>query len=156
MRKKAMSTFNRRHFFLFGGAGLALAACGQGAGAAAPKITLSKAWMRPPPGRRDTSAAYLTIVNDGGADTLLSVSSPMADEVQMHISEMKDDMMRMREEETVPIPAHGTVIYKPGGRHLMVFGVHEGGKAGDKFTLTLTFKRAGVMTIEGVVGNGPA
>jgi len=151
-----MSMLNRRHVLGLAGAGLALAACGQRADMATPKITLSKAWMRPPPGRRDTSAAYLIIQNEGGADTLVSVSSPLADEVQMHISEMKDDVMSMRREESVPIPAHGTVTYAPGGRHLMVFGIHDGVKAGDKLTLTLTFKRAGTMTVEGVVGSGPA
>jgi len=151
-----MIKLNRRHVLALAGAGMALTACGQGAKTTAPKITLSKAWMRLPPGSRDTSAAYLIIENDGGADTLVSVSSPLADEVQMHISEMKDDVMSMRREEVVPIPAHGTVIYKPGGRHLMVFGIHEGVKTGDKLTLTLTFERAGTMTVEGVVGSGPA
>lgn len=146
----------RRHLLALTGAGLALAACGQGADTAAPKITLQSAWMRPPPGRRGTSAAYLIIQNDGGADVLLSVSTPLADEVQMHISEMKDDMMSMRREDTVAIPAHDTVTYTPGGRHLMVFGIHDGVKAGDKLTLTLTFKRAGVITVEGVVGSGPS
>ncbi|PHS29409.1 MAG: hypothetical protein COA85_00705 [Robiginitomaculum sp.] len=151
-----MIILNRRHLLSLAGASMALASCGQGAETSAPKITLKSAWMRPPPGSRDTSAAYLVIQNEGGADTLLSASSPLADEVQMHISEMKDDVMSMRREDAVAIPAHGTVTYTPGGRHLMVFGIQDGVKAGDKLTLTLTFKRAGVITVEGVVGSGPS
>ena len=151
-----MTLLNRRHFLLLGTTMLALAACGPAADTAPPKITVEKAWMRVPPGGRDVSSAYLVIVNEGGADTLVSVSSPMADDVQMHISEMRDDVMSMREEETVPIPAHGTVNYQPGGRHLMVFGVREGLKAGDEVPLTLTFERAGKVTVIAIMGNGPA
>jgi copper(I)-binding protein len=151
-----MTLLNRRHFLLFGTATLALAACGPAADMAPPKITVKKAWMRVPPGGRDVSAAYLVIVNEGGADTLVSVSSPMADDVQMHISEMSDDVMSMREESTVPIPAKDTLNYQPGGRHLMVFGVREGLKAGDEVPFILTFLHAGEITVTAIMGNGPA
>ncbi|PHS24048.1 MAG: hypothetical protein COA84_10095 [Robiginitomaculum sp.] len=151
-----MSTITRRRAILAIGSVLALAACGKAADTAPPEITVKNAWMRVPPGGRDTSAAYLVIRNDGGTDTLLSVSSPMADDVQMHISEMSDDVMRMREESTVPIPANSIINYQPGGRHLMVFGVRDGLKVGDEVSLTLTFERAGKITVTAIIGNGPA
>ncbi len=151
-----MSIITRRRAILALGGALALtAACTSGRPDADPQITVTAAWMRVPPNGRDTSAAYLMIRNDGGADTLLSVSSPMADDVQMHISEMNGDMMSMREEDSVAIPAHDTMAYQPGGRHLMVFGVREGLKAGDEVPLTLTFARAGKVSVIAIMGNGP-
>jgi copper(I)-binding protein len=151
-----MSTITRRRAILAISSVLALAACGKAADTAPSKITVKSAWMRVPPGGRDVSAAYLVIRNDGGADTLMSVSSPMADDVQMHISEMSDDVMSMREESTVPIPANSTINYQPGGRHLMVFGVREGLKAGDEVPFILTFLHAGKITVTAIMGNGPA
>lgn len=150
-----MMALSRRRALVFIVAGPALVACGPNNNEAAPKIALKSAWMRPPPGGRDRSAAYLVIINDGGADTLLSVSSPMADDVQMHISETKDGISRMRREPSVPIAAHSKVTFAPTGRHLMMLGVKNGLGTGDEIPLTLVFRRAGSITITAIVGNGP-
>ncbi len=154
-----MAKQSRRVFFGLGVmlmAAFVLGGCGQKEAVnAAPKITITKAWMRIPPGGRDISAAYLVITNEGGADTLLSVSSPLADDVQMHISKREDGMMSMEHEETVPIAAHAKTIYAPGGRHLMVFGVDAGLKAGDMVPFTLTFARAGKITTQALATNTP-
>ncbi len=125
---------------------LALAGCGQSADEPASKIVIFNAWMRLPPGGRDISAAYLVIHNNGGADTLLSASSPMADDVQMHIHEVDGEVMRMRHEDSVAIPANSSVDYKPGGRHLMMFGVPDDLRAGDEILLTLVFERGGEIS----------
>ena len=142
----------RRTLLGLGAALLALAACTGADSGAAPRITLEKAWVRPPAGGRTIGAAYLTIRNDGGADTLTGASSPLAQSVQMHISKMDGDMMTMREEDKVPVPAHGQLAYAPGGRHLMMFGLKAGLKAGDKVPLTLHFARSGDISTIATVG----
>lgn len=134
---------------------IALSSCADPSTQSAPKITLKNAWMRPPANGRDISAAYLEIHNAGGADTLLSVSSPMAGEVQMHIHEADGDVMRMREEDSVVIPAHNKVIYQPMGRHLMVFGLSDNVQTGDQIPLTLAFARLGTITVNATIGLGP-
>ncbi len=146
----------RRTLLGLGAGMLALAACSGAGTGAAPKITLEDAWVRPPAGGRDIGAAYLTIRNDGGTDTLLGASSPLADHVQMHISKMENDMMTMREEQSVDVPAHASIAYAPGGRHLMMFGVKAGLKRGDKVPLTLHFARSGDVSTIATVGVPPA
>lgn len=143
---------SRRLFLALGAAALGLAACSGGAKNAPPKITLENAWVRPPAGGRDIGAAYLTIRNNGGPDRLVGASSPLAKKMQMHISKMDGDMMTMREEKSVDLPAHFTLIYLPGGRHLMMFGVKAGLKVGDKVPLTLHFERAGDISTIAQVG----
>lgn len=150
-----MST--RRTLLGLGAAALALAACSGAGTGAAPEISIENAWVRPPAGGRDIGAAYLVIHNTGGQDTLLGASSPLADHMQMHISKMDGDMMTMREEKSLVIPAHFTITYAPGGRHLMMFGVKSGLKAGDKVPLTLHFERFGdISTIATVGGAAPS
>jgi periplasmic copper chaperone A len=150
-----MAAFTRRTLLAVSASTLALAACGQTKEDVASIITLKDAFMRPPPNGRDMSAAYLTIQNTGGADTLLSVASPMAEDVQMHNSVMEDAVMRMRREDKVDIAAHSITAFQPGGRHLMVFGLKDGLKTGDEIPFVLNFKKAGNITVMAKVGNGP-
>jgi periplasmic copper chaperone A len=150
-----MATLTRRSLLVLSGSTLIVSACGQAKEESAPQITLKDAFMRPPPNGRDMSAAYLTILNTGDTDTLLSVASPMASDVQMHNSVMEDAVMRMRREDKVMIAAHDTTAFQPGGRHLMVFGLKDGMKTGDEIPFVLNFKKAGTITVMAKVGNGP-
>jgi copper(I)-binding protein len=47
----------------------------------------------------------------------------------------------------VTIPAKGEVAFKPGGAHLMVFGLKKPAEAGTTMPMTLTFERAGKVTV---------
>jgi len=46
------------------------------------------------------------------------------------------------------IPAGGKVEVKPGGYHLMFVGLKRQPKQGEKFSATLTFEKAGSVTVE--------
>jgi len=41
------------------------------------------------------------------------------------------------------VPAKGVLELKPGGLHIMVFKLPNGGAAGDEFTLRLKFEKSG-------------
>ena len=49
------------------------------------------------------------------------------------------------------MPARGQVSFKPGGLHVMLIGLRQELKPGDKFAVTLRFEKAGDRTIEAVV-----
>lgn len=100
-------------------------------------------------GRSTTSAAYLTIRNDGGeTDRLLEASSPAADRVGLHVSLMEGGTMRMRPVDRLDIPPGETVAMTPGaGLHLMMEGLHEPLREGASVPLTLTFERAGAVQV---------
>lgn len=91
---------------------------------------------------------FLTLKNSGGtADKLLKASSPAAENVELH-THMKDgDAMRMRPVESIPVPANGQTALEPGGYHLMLIGLKQALKEGASIPLTLTFEKAGAVTV---------
>jgi len=109
---------------LIGGLGLLLpGGCGLDSATSAT-VTISDARIRTPAPGQDKTAAYFDIHN--GTDTaitLVGAASPMARAVEMHQIVRDGDMVRMRRQTVVVVPAGETVRFAPGGLHLMVFGV---------------------------------
>lgn len=96
------------------------------------------------------SAAYLIIENTGNAaDRLLRVATDAAETVEIHTTQMEDNVMRMRPlPDGLEIPAGGQVILEPGGYHLMLMGLQHDLVAGERLPLTLTFASGKQLTIE--------
>jgi len=97
--------------------------------------------------------AFLSIENKGKeADKLIGVSSPVAKSAEIHTMSMDGNVMRMREVGEIDLPPAGTVDMKPGhGYHIMLMGLNQPLKAGDKFPMTLTFQKAGKIEVSVVV-----
>lgn len=57
-------------------------------------------------------------------------------------------MMKMQQIESVEVPASGKVEFKPGGNHLMMFGLKQPLVAGESFPITLQFENGGEITTE--------
>jgi copper(I)-binding protein len=102
---------------------------------------------RPTVSGQQVGGAYMTLVNKGAADRLLSATTAVAAAVQMHIMAMDGDVMTMREVDAVDLSAGQTVEFKPGGFHLMLMGLKAPLKLGDKFAMTLRFEKAGEVVI---------
>ena len=111
----------------------------------------AEVWVKPPAQGRNLTAAYGVITNTGGADRLIGGSAPFAESVEIHTHEMDGDIARMRQVDALVVPANGTLKLVPGGRHIMVFGVQGDLVPGDKTELTLTFERAGDVTVAAAV-----
>lgn len=94
-------------------------------------------------------AAYMQIENNGKADDkLISVSSPVAANAEVHSMSMEGDVMKMRALDGLEIKAGAQVEMKPGdGYHIMLLGLKKPLQAGDKFPMTLTFSKAGKVKI---------
>lgn len=139
---------------------LTLAACGQPAasgktGAAGP-VVVADAICRPTPKGRQVTGCYLSLTAPA-ADTLVSLSTPVAALAQIHEMRMESNMMMMRELEAgLPLPAGEAVALAPGGNHIMLMGVREPLRAGDTVPLTLTFATAGPVEVTATVGQPPA
>jgi hypothetical protein len=101
------------------------------------------------PGAR-VGAAYMRIANGGaGPDRLIAARSPAAGRVEIHEMRMEGDIMRMRElEGGLDLPAGATVELNPGGYHIMLIDLARPLARGAKVPMTLTFARAGVVTVE--------
>ncbi|MBB2794679.1 UNVERIFIED_ORG: hypothetical protein GGD58_003561 [Rhizobium pisi] len=92
---------------------------------------------------------FFTVKNGGQTDDrLLSVTSRVSGEVQIHAMETKDNVMRMRQlKDGVAIAAGETVKLEPGKLHLMFQKVKTPFKQGDTVPVTLTFEKAGKVDL---------
>jgi periplasmic copper chaperone A len=129
---------------LIGFVGPALA---QGAGNTS--VTVEQPWARATPGGAKTGAVYMTLDNKSGtADRLIGVSSDVADKLQIHEMKVENGVMEMREiAGGLSIPAGGSVVLKPGSYHVMLIGLKKPLTVGEKFPLTLTFEKAGNISV---------
>ena len=118
-------------------------------------IKLDQAWARPTVEGQMAGGAFVRIGNGGGADRLLSASSPAATSVELHTMSMEGDVMKMRQVEVIELPAGKAVELKPGGLHLMFMGLKAPLKAGATLPLTLKFEKAGELTVSVPVTNQP-
>ena len=114
---------------------------------AATSITVEEPWTRATPPGAKVGAGYMKITSTAG-DRLVGASSPAAARVEMHVTEKKGDVMRMREVKAYDIPARGGFELSPGGAHLMLVDLKAPLKAGAKIPLTLRFEKAGDVKVE--------
>jgi periplasmic copper chaperone A len=112
-------------------------------GTAYANIGVENAVLRPPVRGQTTASAYFDITNTGGANQLLSVSSPISEKVEIYTHLNEDGMMKMRRVESVKILPKQTTKFKRMGLHVMVFNadIPTGAK---QIPLTLTFARSPV------------
>jgi hypothetical protein len=124
----------------------------------AAALTVADGWAGVTPGGARVGAGYLTIANSGAADDLLvSAQSPRAAHVEIHETQMRGDMMTMTPAAGgVVIPAHGSVEFRPGERHLMFIDITAPFAPGETVPVTLTFKQAGAIETSLSVRPAPA
>ena len=112
-------------------------------------IAVEQPWARATPAGARTGAVYLTVANKANtADRLTSVSSDVAAKVQIHEMAVVNGVMQMRQlVNGLAIPAGGSVTLKPGSYHVMLIGLKKALTAGETVPLTLTFAKAGNISV---------
>ncbi len=127
---------------------LACPAVAQDSGEAS--ITVLKGWSRPAPASAPVLGGYLTIRNAGSeADRLLSISSSISDDVQIHRTTVENDRASMRQmKEGVEIPANSDVQFQPSSYHIMFMRPKARPGAGQAIPVTLHFAKAGEVDAE--------
>ena len=121
-------------------------------------LTISGAFARATLPNAPVGGGYVTITNAGSEDdTLIAASSPVAGEVQLHEMSMQGDVMKMAElPDGIPVPAGETVTLKPGGLHLMFMQLKEPMVEGSNVPVTLTFAKAGTVTVNLAIAGSAA
>ncbi|MEU8621153.1 copper chaperone PCu(A)C [Streptomyces sp. NPDC048623] len=108
-----------------------------------PKLEVSGAFMPQPV--MDMAGGFLTIKNDSAtADKLLSVTSGLSDDVQIH--ETKNQ--KMQQVKFFDIPANGELKLERGGSHIMFMNIKQKPKQGDKVAIELHFEKADPIKVE--------
>lgn len=123
----------------FVGATIALLFSAVSVNAQGTTVTAHDAWVREAPAGRKVTAIFLTLENKGSATrALVSGATEVADTLELHEMIRENEMMRMSPVKQIAIPANGKAELRPGGLHLMIFGVKKPLAAGDTVQVTLT------------------
>jgi len=115
--------------------------------ASAGRYTWDNPYVRVTPAK--VSAAYIVIKNPTPKDdALISASADWAGRAELHeISTDDTGVMSMKRAKSVPLPAHGTAELKPGGYHIMIFGVKNPVTLNETKNITLRFKSGAELTV---------
>ena len=134
-----------------------------------PKVHVENAWARPTTASamnvgsatpemqgmsgmsasETSSAVYFVLVNDGdAADALIGASADVAKVVDLHETQINNDVAQMIPVSRVEVPAHGKIEFKPGGYHVMLDGLTRDLKVGDTLKLTLQFEKSGAIALD--------
>jgi periplasmic copper chaperone A len=113
-------------------------------------LTIQAPWARATPAGAKVGGAYLKITNNGTqADRLMGGSLAGARELEVHEMSMSNNVMKMRHlKDGLEIKPGQTVELKPGGYHLMLTGLSDALKQGQKVKGRLTFEKAGTVDLE--------
>ena len=127
--------------------GLSVAAHAQDAKVGSIKV--EHAYTRATMPGQQVAGGFMKIENKGGpADQLVSASSPVASEVQLHEMAMDGNVMKMRQVKDIPVPAGGSVELKPGGLHIMFMNIKAPLTAGETVPVKLKFAKAGEVEVK--------
>jgi hypothetical protein len=118
-------------------------------------LTIDHPWARASVAAN--GAAYMVISTSGTApDQLVAAASPVAGKVELHTQIIEGDVMRMRPVKAIEVNIGEPAVLKPGGLHVMLIGLKAPLKEGEKFPLTLTFEKAGSVTVDVAVQSAGA
>lgn len=93
-------------------------------------------------------AAYFTVRAGARERVIIGASVDGADRVELHESRVVDGMVTMAPLTRVVVPAGGEVVFRPGGRHAMLFGVTPAARAAGRMTVTLRFDDGTQLPVE--------
>ena len=116
-------------------------------------IVISHAHARATVPGQTTGAAYIDIENRGKTDDkLLKIVTPAAQSAEVHSMTMDGSIMRMREVGQIDLkPAAKVAMAANEGYHIMLVGLKQPLKPGQKIPLSLRFEKAGKIDIDVMV-----
>ncbi len=117
-----------------------------------PRIVVEDPWARSSPMVTEMGAIYLTLRNTGSEeDALIGVETGACEKAEIHETYQKEGgSMGMRPVEggRVPLPPGETVVFGPGGLHIMCMGKKVDFQEGTRFSLTLRFEKYDPITVD--------
>ena len=119
-------------------------------------LQVEDAWVREAPPNAHMMAAYMTLMNRGAGDAVLTqVDSPAFGHVMLHKSEVANGVARMIHQHEIVIPAHGSVELRPGSFHLMMPAPDKRLVEGDRVDFVLTFSNGDTIRVQADVRKKP-
>jgi copper(I)-binding protein len=127
----------------------------------APRVSVENAVVTLPavPGR--PGAAYFQLRSNHSPSTLVSVTSPLVQRIELHQTG-PGGMKKITSPEDLSFPGDRELVFEPGGKHAMLFGINASVTVGGTIPLTFTIDPAPPVTVDakvrgpGDVGEGHA
>ncbi|MFT5114767.1 MAG: copper(I)-binding protein [Parasphingorhabdus sp.] len=115
-------------------------------------IKIEHPWARPLPPVSKHGAAFVSLHNSGTqTERLITISTDKAERVELHNHIHEDGLMKMRKVDDVEIEAGESVVFGPGGLHIMLMGLQTPLKEGESFQMNLMFESVGDVNVEVVI-----
>ena len=112
-------------------------------------LQIVKPWARSSSSHADIAGGYMTVVNEGETDRLVSATSPAVGSIEIHAIRVKGPVLEMRKLDAgLVIPLANQQILKPRGYHLLMSGLGSPLATGGKLPITLVFEKAGSVTVD--------
>ena len=153
---------------------LLLAACGSDSSSGVSELTVERAWARTTPAAATTGVVYLEITSPDD-DTIVGAAVPadIAGSAELHETMAAGESghshggdtadttdgsapsgeMVMEPLESVELPANSTVVFEPGGLHIMLIDLAAPLELDQEFTLTLTLGSGDQIDVDVVVAD---
>ncbi|GAA0320872.1 copper chaperone PCu(A)C [Sphingomonas oligophenolica] len=109
------------------------------AGCQPKEIYVSDGYVRLAAVKGHPAAAYFTLHGGETDATLISVSSDVAIRTELHESMQAGSMSSMKPLDHLAVPAGSKIVFKPGGKHVMLFDVNPIIVPGRTLPLLFTF-----------------
>ncbi|MGH1463707.1 MAG: copper chaperone PCu(A)C [Neptuniibacter sp.] len=112
------------------------------------EITVENPYVRAVPPGQMNSAAFMQLNNSGSEQVaLISASSSIAKNVELHNHINADGVMKMRQVDKISITANGTASLQPGGYHIMLIGLTQDLDVDSEIELTVNFSDDSSQTL---------
>ena len=114
----------------------------------AASVTVVEPYARAVPTGHPNSAAFMVLKNTSKEDrALVNARSNISKVVELHTHKKEGGMMRMRQVKKIDIKAGSETVLKPGGLHVMLIGLKQQLKVGDKVELELEFDNGATIKL---------
>ena len=135
----------RRHPVLVG---LILALAFTAATSEEAGVSVRDAWVRESPPGVAMMAGYMALRNNTSrSQVLVAASSPGFATVMMHRTIVKDGMARMVHASQIELTPNASLIFAPGGYHLMLMNPTRPLRTGDPVVINLEFRGGLVLPV---------
>ncbi len=117
------------------------------------KIMIMDPYARTSTPSSKSGAIFFELKNNGADDRLIAASTDVANMTQLHThQEDANGVMKMLHvEEGFEVPAGESVMFKRGGKHVMLMGLTGPLENGTTIPMTLTFENAGDVVVDVIV-----
>ena len=104
------------------------------------ELSIQDPYARATPPNAPASAIFLKLENKTDVEkTIISASTPAAGRVELHSHIMEDGVMKMRQVDSIKVPAMSEVELKPGSLHIMLYELKQEFKEGEDIEVSINF-----------------